>query len=100
MARTQFSPEQTKQREHLQQGLQRAIQAALEKEARLNGTWEDPNKPHEPVTTYIFSAHIHINGGVKIIRHNDQEVFKAAVSGIKVQFPNVPITLFVRGVRK
>lgn len=87
---------QSSENAHLQQGLQRAIAAALEKEARLNGTWKDPNAPHEIQTSYMFIAHMNIAGTIKEIKHSDIDIFTQAVIGIKNNFPNLPMTFFIR----
>ena len=87
---------QSKENAHLQQGLQRAIAAALEKEAKLDGSWKDPNAPHELETKFTYIAHINICGQIKVISHTDIDVFNHAVIGIKINFPNVPMTFFVR----
>lgn len=72
-----------------QQGLQRAIAKALEKEARANGTYVDQNLP---VTTVTYTARF--GGTKKFIRTTNVLAFIAAVEDIQAHFPTVKVYLF------
>jgi len=74
--------------------LQRAVAKALEKEAKANGTWVDPNAP---VKTYIA-----LFGGpwnLPSIRSTNKAQFDAEVANVKKHYPNIQIRLLTRIVQ-
>lgn len=74
-----------------QQGLQRAIERALEKEAKANGTWVDPSLPK---TTVQYVAQCKSGRKVYQVKSANLDLFKRAVRQLQAEYPKMPITLF------
>lgn len=74
-----------------QQGLQRAIAAAIEKEDRARGLIVGNERQ---VTTYV--AIYNIRGKIAKIECTDLEAFTNAVKDVHSQFPNLKVTILER----
>lgn len=78
-----------------QQGLQRAIAAAIEKEDRARGLIVGNEKT---ITTYV--AVMRIAGRYQELKSTNLQAFVDAVKGLQNTFPLMPITIFEQEVKK